>query len=826
MNIAHAWVLLFLALPLGWLAFEWRRTSSRVGLLLKALCFCAIVLALSEPRLVVPETKVAAAVLVDTSASISQADLARASKFASAVESARGRHWTKVIPFARQSRPLGMSELAQLRNTSGETGRGTDLEGAVREAIATVPGDMIPRIVLISDGNENQGSIARGSWLAQQLHIPIDTYALSGRPKPNLNVESVSMPASAFTGERFPIDLVVSSPKKTPAEVELTAEGKTLGTSPIQLEPGSNQFRVHANLNVAGAVDISGVLRAEGLGDVRFEQAITLRKPRVLYISADPAGTESNFLETLNAARFDVQRAADAGNAVLGDYQLVIFNNWDLEALSAKRKDDLEKYVKEGGGLLVIGGEKNVYMENKKVEDALDRALPAKLAPPRSPEGTCVVLIVDKSSSMEGRKMELARLAAIGVIENLRPIDSVGVLIFDNSFQWAVPIRKAEDRALIKRLVAGITPDGGTQIAPALAEAFRKISPHTATYKHIVLLTDGISEEGDSMSLSREAANSKVTISTVGLGQDVNRAYLEKIAANAKGKAYFLVDPSGLEQILLKDVMEHTGSTAVEHSIVPAVVKQSDILNGIDMASAPALRGYVKFIAKPTADTILSVDKKDPLLSVWQFGLGRSAVFASDAKSRWADKWIAWNGFDKFWVNLTRDLLPRSQAGEAAIEYDNANGKLVVNYRLASQVKDPVKVPDIFIFGPNGFQKPVVVKKVAEGAYRGEVAIGSRQGLFRIRPLEESRIFPETGIYREEEELTQYGSNEPLLRQVASFTGGRFDPSPDQVFDSGNKRLYTSLQLWPGLLGAAILLNLAELILRKWRGILEFFGRA
>ena len=74
--------------------------------------------------------------------------------------------------------------------------------------------------------------------------------------------------------------------------------------------------------------------------------------------------------------------------------------------------------MKQGGGLLVIGGERNMYQEGKKIEDALDRALPAKLAPPRSPEGTAVVLIIDKSSSMEGRKMELARLAAIGVVDN------------------------------------------------------------------------------------------------------------------------------------------------------------------------------------------------------------------------------------------------------------------------------------------------------------------------------------------------------------------------------------------------------------------------
>ena len=129
--------------------------------------------------------------------------------------------------------------------------------------------------------------------------------------------------------------------------------------------------------------------------------------------------------------------------------QLVILNNLDLNSFSAARKQRLETYVKDGGGLLLIGGERQVYKEEKKM-DALDKALPAKLAPPKTPEGTSVVLIIDKSSSMEGRKIELARLSAIGVVDHLRPIDSIGVLIFDNSFQWAVPMRKAEDKSLIK----------------------------------------------------------------------------------------------------------------------------------------------------------------------------------------------------------------------------------------------------------------------------------------------------------------------------------------------------------------------------------------
>ncbi len=459
-----------------------------------------------------------------------------------------------MLPFARSVRNVAPDEQKngwELKYTAGEAGKATDLEAAICEAVASLPSGLVPRLVLISDGKENVGSITRATWQAQHLGIPIDTIALDGRARPGLRLESVSVPTLAFTGERFPVDLNVSSPAVVSGTVEISAEGKILGSNRVALEQGSNQIRVHASLTVAGALNLSGVIRADKLGEIRFDRAVTFRKPKILYISQDPEGTESHLMQTLAAAQFDVDRTSDPMHGALTDYQLVVLNNLDVESLPLSRKDEMEKFVKQGGGLLEIAGERNVYTDTKKVEDALDRTLPAKLAPPRSPEGTSVVLIIDKSSSMEGKKIELARLAAVGVVDNLRPIDLVGVLIFDNSFQWAVPLRRAEDKSMIKRLISGIVPDGGTQIAPALTEAYRKVLPSKATFKHIVLLTDGISEEGDSLDLSKEAAAQHVTISTVGLGQDVNRAYLEKVAAMANGKSYFLNEPAGLEQILL-----------------------------------------------------------------------------------------------------------------------------------------------------------------------------------------------------------------------------------------------------------------------------------
>lgn len=823
MSFEREWMLWFAALPLAWAAWSWRHCPRRAALWLKTLALLAVLVALAGPRLRVATARMAVSVLVDTSASVSARDLERASELVGRIAAARGRHLVRVVPFARTPTEFQAAEASgrwRFRHSEGEEAGATDIEAAISKALSQLPEDLVPHLVLISDGRENQGSALRAAWQARQLSVPIDTFVLEGRPRPELRLDSVSLPAQAFAGERFPVDLALHTPRAAEVEVEFVAGGKSLAVERVSLPAGTNLLRVYARLDTAGAVDLAGAVRGEGLGEVRFVQAISIRRPRVLLSTQDPPGTEKHLVGALEAAQFEVERVPSVPERLEG-YQIVVLNNCDLAMLPLARKQSLEAFVRRGGGLLVIGGENNVYVDNKGVEDPLDRALPAHVAPPRTPEGVAVVLVLDKSSSMEGRKMELARLAAIGVVEHLRPIDLIGILIFDNSFHWIVPIRKADDRALLRRLISGVMADGGTQIAPALQEAYRRILPVRALYKHILLLTDGISEEGDSMALARDAAVNRVTISTVGLGQDVNRSFLERLALLARGKAYFMADPSGLEQILIRDVMEHTGSTAVEKPIRPYPVKPAEILEGVALDSAPLLAGYVRFIARPTADLLVRADERDPLLVRWQYGLGRSAVFTSDAKSRWAADWIGWAGFDRFWANLFRDLLPKAPEGEAVVRYDRATGDLIAEYRLAPHVEPPATPPAIYVLGEQGFRRAMQLERTAPGVFGGRVHVGAARGMFRVRPLEESRAFPETGVYLEEAELAGYGNNPRLLEQLAAATGGRFQPAPAEVFRPRGRSVTVARSLWPLLLVVALTLNLAEILLRKWPGVAE-----
>ena len=375
--------------------------------------------------------------------------------------------------------------------------------------------------------------------------------------------------------------------------------------------------------------------------------------------------------------------------------------------------------------------------------------------------------------------MELARQSAMGVVENLRPIDQVGVLVFDNSFQWTVPMRKNDDPEATKELISSIIADGGTQIAPALNEGFRHIQPAKAAYRHILLLTDGISEEGDSIALARKAAKAKVTISTIGLGQDVNRAYLERVARTAEGEPHFLLDISALTQLVLRDVMEHTGSSMMEKDIRPEVVKQVEILDEVALEEAGPLLGWVKFVAKPEAETILRADEEDPLLVRWQYGLGRAAVFTSDAKELWAGNWVEWAGFDTFWANVMRDLLPRSPRTEATARYDSADGEIVVEYRWDADARSdpPDPLPELYVLGPSSSKRSSrwssKRRVLTKPGFRSEIATGC----FGFARRQRWNHFPEVAYYRQNAELNEYGRTPACCTRLPPGPAGNSTPS-------------------------------------------------
>ena len=216
-------------------------------LLWKAAAFALAVFAMAEPRIVATRTRVAVAVLADASASIHAEQEEQQRAVISLMAEARGRNPLRVVSFDSSTRP----DPPASENSWSEV-RGTNLEAAVRNGLTVFPPEHVARMVLISDGNENLGAVERALYQARRRGIPIDTVALEGRREAALRVTSFAAPTRAFAGERFTMEVSVNSPRTGKGLVELTAEGKSVGRSTVDLEAGENEIKLRGRVQTDG----------------------------------------------------------------------------------------------------------------------------------------------------------------------------------------------------------------------------------------------------------------------------------------------------------------------------------------------------------------------------------------------------------------------------------------------------------------------------------------------------------------------------------------------------------------------------------------------
>jgi uncharacterized protein YegL len=257
----------------------------------------------------------------------------------------------------------------------------------------------------------------------------------------------------------------------------------------------------------------------------------------------------------------------------------------------------------------------------------------------------------------------------------------IGVISFDETFNWVIPMGPAgslEDKA---NLIAQITANGGTKIYQAVQSGFEAIVDQKATHKHIILLTDGVSTPGtqeDFPKLERDALAKHVTISTIGVGDYINRDLLDELAHKTKGKSHFVENPETIPQIINAEV-KSTEDLAIQERPVRAVrVRPVEFTDGIDFTKAPRLRGFVQAEAKEGSEVILRVDDKKPLLVRWRYGLGRVIAFMSDAKSRWSAPWVRWASFGTLWPQMVRDASHRDRTIRAGVRPGDQEGEVVV----------------------------------------------------------------------------------------------------------------------------------------------------
>ena len=414
--------------------------------------------------------------------------------------------------------------------------------------------------------------------------------------------------------------------------------------------------------------------------------------------------------------------------------------------------------------------------------------------------------------------------AALASIKTLRPIDKLGVIAFDENFGWVIPMGPASELEDKSDLINQIAANGGTKIYQALQAGFEAIVNTEATRKHIILLTDGVSTPGtveDFPRLERDALAKQVTISAIGLGDYINRELLDEVARKTNGKVYFVEKPELIPQIINSEVRSLEDLAIQERPVRAVRVRQVEFTDGIDFSHAPRLRGFVQAEAKEGSETILRVDVDKPLLVRWDYGLGRVIAFLSDAKSRWAAPWVRWASFGTLWPQMVRDVSHRDRMVRAGVRPGTGEDETIVYYDVLGDADNPTAAtlslsspPQILVGVPGEVPRTLPLEETAPGHYEARIPADQR-GLYRIVSGSSELVLPETGFYRESEEMKPQAVNTGLLSEISRVTGGQMRPSINQLLNERGSFVRERRALWPYWLMLALVINFLEVALRK-----------
>jgi hypothetical protein len=246
----------------------------------------------------------------------------------------------------------------------------------------------------------------------------------------------------------------------------------------------------------------------------------------------------------------------------------------------------------------------------------------------------------------------------------------------------------------------------------------------------------------------------------------------------------------------------------------------------------PKLKGRTATVLKDGALELIATDEEDPLLAFWPIGLGRTAVFASDLKDRWAADWVRWRGYGPFFASLVR-ALQRQRSPALALEVApgpvRGGGRAIavaVEARDAAgeykNLQSPVLQVRQAAGGPAARPARVVTRQVAPGRYEAVVMADARQLLSISIDGADSRpptpgattatIVPDPAA-----EYRFRPPDETLLRSIASATGGAWQPSAASLANAATDTRTARRPLWPPLIALALALWFVDLVLRRVR---------
>jgi uncharacterized membrane protein len=835
------------------------------ALVVRVLVIVLLAGAMAEPHRRDVSEDVAVTAVVDVSRSVPDGLQARVDRYlgdAGAVKAPGDRLGTVTV--GRDALVQSLPSRAVTGLDRRFTGRldGTDLASGVQLALATAPQDAAMRIVLFSDGLETSGSLVQAAEAARAAGVPIDVVPLRYRYDNEVIVDRVVTPGTAREGETINVRVVLTSTLPASGRLVLEENGTPLDLDPsgpgngmpVTLEAGVNVIAVPVPVTGRGVHEFRAVFEADrSASGALIDQIVENNtgtsvtfvsgEGRVLVLRTIAPGGVDESAEIVSALReAGIRCEVTSPDRVvfsltnLNAFDALVMVNQDAFPYSYEAQEVLRQYVHDtGGGLVMIGGDR-AFGAGGWIGSPLEDALPVRLDPPQKrqmPRGALALVIhsVEIPSGVYwGKKVSEAAINA------LSRLDYVGIVEFgwQSGVDWTFPMQLKGDgsaaMAAVNRLVFGDMPD----FDPSLDLALRGLLATDAGQRHVIVVSDGDPSLGTGV--LRRYQEAGVSISAVGVNPhsagDLNS--LRRMATLTNGEFYHVQNNelAQLPQIFIKEAQTIKRTLIQEGEVQPSMVRGAETLRGI--GSVPPLYGYVVAAEREgLAQVTLRGMEDDPIAAQWQYGLGRTATFTSDATTRWGRGWVGWGQYRQFWEQTVRWAMRPSGSPNVRVTTEPRDDKTLV---VVEAVDDEGRrLPTASFQGrmatPDGEGAPVSLRQVGPGRFEtlvetpdsGTYVMSMR---YTAPPLVEGGPSIEGSVQAAvvkpfADEFRALQDNAGLLRQVAEMTGGRelpADPAAANLWDRAGLEMPVSTRsVWLACAIAGIALFLVDVAVRRVR---------
>jgi Ca-activated chloride channel family protein len=187
----------------------------------------------------------------------------------------------------------------------------------------------------------------------------------------------------------------------------------------------------------------------------------------------------------------------------------------------------------------------------------------------RLPLNLCLVL--DRSTSMQGMRLQQVKEATRQIIDKLQSDDALSLVVFSDRAEVLLPSQRNVDKAMAKSIASTIQPGGGTEMLQGLLAGLKEIERNRSesSVNHLILLTDGqtYGDEQGCVEQAEAASHRQISLSTMGIGSDWNEDLLDQMASLSGGVSTYIDSPRKVVDIF-KDTVRNLGMVVARELVM------------------------------------------------------------------------------------------------------------------------------------------------------------------------------------------------------------------------------------------------------------------